>query len=79
MSPNFAYGDPSLWQEMSGNKENNPLSGEDYAYRLALATRQDNYELLAAYAYRNKGNYFSGTKNQSFTITLMIKSSILLK
>ncbi|MGP9497036.1 TonB-dependent receptor, partial [Pseudoalteromonas sp. AOP7-A1-14] len=66
MSPNFAYGDPSLWQEMSGNKENNPLSGEDYAYRLALATRQDNYELLAAYAYRNKGNYFSGTKKSEF-------------
>ncbi|MFK3862065.1 TonB-dependent receptor [Pseudoalteromonas rhizosphaerae] len=66
MTPNFAYGDPSLWKEMSGDKENNPLSGEDYAYRLALATRQDNYELLAAYAYRNKGNYFSGTKKSEF-------------
>ncbi|MDN3378617.1 MULTISPECIES: TonB-dependent receptor [unclassified Pseudoalteromonas] len=66
MTPNFAYGDPSLWQEMSGDKENNPLSGEDYAYRLALATRQDSYELLAAYAYRNKGNYFSGTRKSEF-------------
>ncbi|NAW65500.1 TonB-dependent receptor domain-containing protein [Photobacterium halotolerans] len=65
-SPEYAYGDPSLWKVMSNDKENNPFAGEDYAYRLALAAKKDSYELLAAYAYRNKGNYFSGTRNADF-------------
>ncbi|UTM56936.1 TonB-dependent receptor [Photobacterium sp. CCB-ST2H9] len=65
-SPEYAYGDPSLWKVMSKDKEHNPFAGEDYAYRLALAAKKENYELLAAYAYRNKGNYFSGTRNADF-------------
>ena len=35
---------------------------EDKAYRIAAATKQDNFDALVAYAYRNKGNYFSGKK-----------------
>ena len=34
----------------------------DNAARLAIAAKDDKYELLAAYAYRNKGNYFSGKR-----------------
>ncbi|MGX2949484.1 TonB-dependent receptor domain-containing protein [Ursidibacter sp. B-7004-1] len=33
---------------------------QDNAYRLALAIKEDKFEGLVAYAYRNKGNYFSG-------------------
>ena len=35
---------------------------EDKAYRIAAATKQDNFDALVTYAYRNKGNYFSGKK-----------------
>ncbi|QLF91700.1 TonB-dependent receptor [Pseudomonas sp. ABC1] len=33
---------------------------EDNAFRIAAATRQENFDLLAAYSYRSKGNYYSG-------------------
>ncbi len=35
---------------------------KDNAVRLALAAKDDNYEILGAYAYRSKGNYFAGTR-----------------
>ncbi|WP_299941054.1 TonB-dependent receptor [uncultured Microbulbifer sp.] len=65
-TPNFPYGDPSLWKKMDDSKNENLFSGEDYAYRLALATRGAGYELLGAYAYRNKGNYYSGSRRADF-------------
>ncbi|AKD37625.1 hypothetical protein I926_01475 [Pasteurella multocida subsp. multocida OH4807] len=34
----------------------------DNAARLAVAVKDEGYEALAAYAYRTKGNYFSGKK-----------------
>ena len=33
---------------------------KDNAYRLAVATKDEHFEGLVAYAYRSKGNYFSG-------------------
>lgn len=33
---------------------------EDNAFRIAAGTRQDDFDLLAAYSYRRKGNYYSG-------------------
>ena len=39
---------------------NKPL--HDNAIRLALAAKDDGYEVLGAYAYRNKGNYFAGKR-----------------
>ena len=35
---------------------------EDKAYRIAAATKQENFDAIFTYAYRNKGNYFSGKK-----------------
>ena len=35
--------------------------GNDNAFRIAAA-KQDNFDAMIAYAYRKKGNYFSGTK-----------------
>lgn len=35
---------------------------KDRAIRIAAATKQENFDATIAYAYRNKGNYFSGTK-----------------
>ena len=34
----------------------------DNAARLAVGTRQENFDLILAYAYRDKGNYYSGKK-----------------
>lgn len=34
----------------------------DNAYRIAAATKQEHFDAMIAYAYRSKGNYFSGTK-----------------
>ena len=33
---------------------------DDNAFRLAAATRLEDFDLLAAYSYRRKGNYYSG-------------------
>ncbi|MGF6147592.1 Probable TonB-dependent receptor NMB1497 precursor [Kingella potus] len=35
---------------------------KDKAYRIAAATKQDSFDAMLAYAYRSKGNYFSGKK-----------------
>ncbi|MBF6984168.1 TonB-dependent receptor domain-containing protein [Pasteurella multocida] len=51
-----------------GDDRQEPRSGgrnkffNDNAIRLAVATKQDKFEGLAAYAYRNKGNYYAGSK-----------------
>ena len=60
------YYDPSLFKVARQNKENNIYSGDDVATRIALAGRSDNFEVLAAYAYRNKGNHFAGKNGSDF-------------
>ncbi|WP_353172580.1 TonB-dependent receptor domain-containing protein [Acinetobacter rudis] len=35
------------------------------AYRIAIATKQDQFDLLGAYSYRKRGNYYSGKNNSS--------------
>lgn len=48
--------DPTLYQHPrtsgSGSFRN------DQAWRLALGLRKDNFDLMAAYAFREKGNHF---------------------
>ncbi|WP_353171433.1 TonB-dependent receptor [Acinetobacter rudis] len=60
------YYDPSLFKEARQHKENNVFSGDDVATRIALAGRTDKFELLAAYAYRNKGNHFAGSRGTEY-------------
>jgi hemoglobin/transferrin/lactoferrin receptor protein len=43
---------------------NNSFDFGDKAYRVAMATKQENFSLLGAYSYRSRGNYYSG-KNGS--------------
>ncbi len=55
--------DPTLYVE--------PHSGgqdyfDDYAYRLAVGTRQEAFDLMGAYAYRKKGNHFAGKHQDGF-------------
>jgi len=45
----------------------NVFDGEDVAWRLAVGWRPTaQFDLLAAYAYRDRGNYYSGKHNTSF-------------
>lgn len=64
----YAGYDGNLTFSKGGGTEFSPRGGShsgnfdfnDNAFRIATATRQDNFDLFAAYSYRNKGNYFSG-------------------
>lgn len=67
--PVYSYFDPSLYKHSRTSRDNNLISGGDSAYRLALGTRQEKFELLAAYAYREKGNHYAGKKGSAFYAT----------
>lgn len=58
--------DPILYKPLRSSSSNDFLNLEDQAARIALATKQDNFELLGAYAWRERGNYFSGKKGSAF-------------
>lgn len=44
----------------------NFLSGKDAAGRVALAYGGNNWSILGAYAYRQRGNYYAGKNNASY-------------
>lgn len=62
-----SYGTVSSREFIQMPKENgkNKFSLDDSAYRIAIATKQDNFDLLGAYSYRKRGNYFSGKNGAS--------------
>jgi hemoglobin/transferrin/lactoferrin receptor protein len=64
--PINSYYDPSLYQHPRTSSSNGLLSSDDQAYRLALGTRQEHFDLMAAYAYREKGNHYAGKNNSSY-------------
>lgn len=59
-SPTYPYADPSLRVNLKGSDDNEFVSFGDRAARLAVAGRVGDFELFGAYAYRERGNYFSG-------------------
>ncbi len=61
----YPYGDQTLRvsPKSKSSRDDNPLSGDDYAYRIAAAKKGEHFDVLAAYAYRERGNYYSGTNN----------------
>jgi len=65
---NIWNGDPTVRVHPDSNRNTyNVLDGEDYAWRLALGWRPSaQFDLVAAYAYRDRGNYYSGKHNSSF-------------
>ncbi|MGY0216662.1 TonB-dependent receptor [Endozoicomonadaceae bacterium StTr2] len=60
------FDDPAIERQMHTKSRQNPLAGDDFAYRIALAGHLDRFEWLGAYAYRKRGNYFSGKKGAGF-------------
>ena len=63
---NHALYDPDIYKANKTKSDNDLFSGDDVAGRIAVATQQDKFDLLAVYAERDRGNYFSGTNNSSF-------------
>ncbi|MDR6712057.1 hemoglobin/transferrin/lactoferrin receptor protein [Pseudomonas hunanensis] len=55
----FANGGGTLYTPHESSRSND-FDFEDNAFRIAAATRQENFDLLGAYSYRKKGNYYSG-------------------
>lgn len=60
------FNDPLSMIKPKDSSDNNFANLDDSALRIALATKQEDFDLLAAYAYRSRGNYFSGKKGASF-------------
>ncbi|KRG51892.1 TonB-dependent receptor [Stenotrophomonas maltophilia] len=65
-SPNSPYDDRTLVVPVKSRSGNNPFDGEDQAWRLALGVRGNNVDLMAAYAWRKRGNYFSGSNGSAY-------------
>jgi len=56
--------DPTLYQHPRTSGSGS--FGSDQAWRLALGLRKENFDLMAAYAFREKGNHFAGKHGSSF-------------
>ncbi|MDV3435484.1 TonB-dependent receptor [Stenotrophomonas sp. C2852] len=65
-SPNSPYDDRTLVVPVKSRSGNTPFDGEDQAWRLALGVRGNNVDLMAAYAWRKRGNYFSGSNGSAY-------------
>lgn len=59
-TPTYPYGDPSLRVNLRTPADNESFSAGDRAIRLAVAGRVGEIDLFGAYAFRERGNYFSG-------------------
>lgn len=59
-SPTYSYCDPSLRVSLRQPGDNKSFSAGDRAIRLAVAGRMGDLDLFGAYAFRKRGNYFSG-------------------
>jgi len=65
-NPYTPYADPSLRVNLKHDSDNKTLSLGDKAWRLALAGRDGDFDWLAAYAHRKRGNYFAGKNESSY-------------
>lgn len=65
-SASYPYGDPSLRVDLRTEDDNEAISFGDRAIRVAAAGRIGDFELFGAYAYRERGNYFSGTTGADY-------------
>ncbi len=50
---------------------------QDNAARIAVGTRQEKFDLMLAYSYRNQGNYFAGRRGRvNFMTTSLLMTLI---
>ncbi|MFT3763279.1 MAG: TonB-dependent receptor [Pseudoxanthomonas sp.] len=62
----YNYYDPTLYVHPRNASSNHTLSGDDYAYRAALGWRHDRFDVMLAYAYRQKGNHYAGKHGSEY-------------
>ena len=61
------YRDPTLRVQPRTKDDNGPFAfGGDRAARIAAAGRKGDFDFFGAYAYRSRGNYFSGRNNADY-------------
>ena len=61
------YRDPTLRVQPQTRGDNGPFAfGGDRAARIAAAGRKGDFDFFGAYAYRSRGNYFSGKNNADY-------------
>lgn len=65
-SPTYPYCDSSLRVNLRTEEDNESFSAGDRAIRVAAAGRVGDFELFGAYAFRERGNYFSGETAASY-------------
>lgn len=56
------FNDPAVLLNAKSRGDANFFNFKDNAVRIAVGTRQERFDLMAAYSYRNQGNYFAGTR-----------------
>ena len=62
-----ATNDPTLRVQPRTSRDNGPFAfGGDRAARIAAAGRKGDFDFFGAYAYRSRGNYFSGRNNADY-------------
>lgn len=61
------FADPTLRVAPRTRRDNDPFSfGGDRAARIAAAGRKGDFDFFGAWAYRERGNYFSGKNNADY-------------
>ncbi|MEE4450554.1 TonB-dependent receptor domain-containing protein [Novosphingobium resinovorum] len=65
-SASYPYSDPSLRVTLRTKDDNEAFSAGDRAIRIAAAGRVGDFELFGAYAFRERGNYFSGKHDADY-------------
>ncbi|MFC4952179.1 TonB-dependent receptor [Acinetobacter puyangensis] len=63
------FNDPLSMITPKSSDDNKLSNWDDKALRIAVGTKQEYFDLLAAYAYRSRGNYFAGKKGSDFYTT----------
>lgn len=58
----YLFNDPALLISRRPRGDANFFNLKDNAVRIAVGTRQERFNVMAAYSYRDQGNYFSGTR-----------------
>ncbi|SES12053.1 TonB-dependent receptor [Sphingobium sp. YR768] len=65
-SPTFPYNDQTLRVTLRSPDDNEAFSFGDRAIRLAVAGRVGDFDLFGAYAFRERGNYFTGKSGAGY-------------
>ncbi|MEQ4693356.1 TonB-dependent receptor domain-containing protein [Providencia manganoxydans] len=70
------FNDPALLMTAKSRGDANFFNLRDNAVRMAIGTRQERFDAMAAYSYRDQGNYFAGTRGaENYTEEILTSQS----